>query len=315
MEGAYGALDRSCAGESMKSRLGKGTITALSSLAESARRDDEGMLLSVELDDLYDNPNNIRTHYDETKLLELAESIKAEGIVQPLIACRRPQGGYALIAGHRRKRAAQLAGLSTVPVMVRDAVDEPTVTILALVENDQRDDIGPLERARGYAQWLNQVGNYHGAKKVLCDKVGKPASFVSRHLALLDLPTDVLSLCEDEIVTDAVRLAALGGLDDETRASEIARLRGEPAAQVSVTTTPAATAASAKQDKAKPARKAATPDPNIARLADRMGEVLATKVAIRPGHQGPSGKGTVVLHYDNLEVLEGILAKLGLEPE
>jgi len=307
----------------MSSKISSRSLAALESLGETAH-DDGSLLLDIVLDELHDNPDNPRAHFDEDDIEQLASSIRSEGIIQPLKVRRRAEGGYTILVGHSRKRAAVRAGLERVPAIVKPEDPELSADaarradmITMYSENERRANLGPLELARHIQKLLALAGNAHGAKGALAKELDVPAAYISRYLALLELPDEIQALAAEKVVVDPVRLASLGALDDDTRAGEVARLRGHTSAQAE-DDSKVSTLAVAVADRKKPTaakRERPTADPNIESLERRIADVLATKVTIKPGMQGPAGKGTLVLHYDNLEVLQGLLEKMGIDPE
>jgi len=151
----------------------------------------------IEIDKIKPNPYQPRREFNEGALRELAESIRQYGVLQPLIATRKeveqPDGGltsdYELIAGERRLRASKIAGLSQVPVVIRDDADNAQIKLeLAIIENLQREDLNPIDRARAFAQLVNNFGFKHGQ---VGQKVGRSREYVSNSLRLLAMPEDI----------------------------------------------------------------------------------------------------------------------------
>lgn len=149
-------------------------------------REDRGVL-EVALDRIERNPNQPRTAFDEGQLGELAASIAVHGILQPIVARELADGGYQLIAGERRLRAARMAGLETVPVVIRDAANEETTLELALIENIQRENLNPIETALAYRQLIDHFGLTHES---VARQVGKSRVAVTNALRLLDLASE-----------------------------------------------------------------------------------------------------------------------------
>ena len=157
-----------------------------------------------------------RMRFDDASLRELADSIKANGVVQPLLV-RRRGGRFELIAGERRLRAAKLAGLETVPVVIRDVPDEKLLEI-ALVENIQREDLNPIEEAHAYKGLLEGVGL---TQESLASRIGRDRSYITNYLRLLRLPDDVQQLVQDKALSTG-HARALLGLSETSRQSEVA---------------------------------------------------------------------------------------------
>ncbi len=154
-----------------------------------------------------------RRHFDETALTDLAESIRAQGVVQPVIVRPTPGGGYELLAGERRWRAAQKAGLATIPAVVRDG-DDADALMIALVENVAREDLSPIDEARGYALLLD---DFDLSLAEIGEKVARSKSSISNRIRLLELPDDVIELVEQRELTEGHARAVLSVPDHEER--------------------------------------------------------------------------------------------------
>jgi ParB family transcriptional regulator, chromosome partitioning protein len=159
-----------------------------------------------------------RMRFDDASLRELADSIRANGVVQPLLV-RRKGSRFELIAGERRLRAAKLAGLETVPVVIRDVPDEKLLEI-ALVENIQREDLNPIEEAHAYRSLLEGVGL---TQESLASRIGRDRSYITNHLRLLRLPDDVQNLVQDKVLSTG-HARALLGIPEPSRQSELAAM-------------------------------------------------------------------------------------------
>src|SRR5918996_678006 len=143
----------------------------------------------VELESIMPGPMQPRSHFDEASLQSLAESIRSHGVVQPLVV-RRRDNGFELIAGERRWRAAKLAGLARVPVVVKEVPDESLLEI-ALIENIQRENLNPIEEAQAYKKLIETVGL---TQEALASRVGRDRSYITNYLRLLRLPEDIQQL-------------------------------------------------------------------------------------------------------------------------
>src|ERR1044072_3751571 len=170
--------------------LGRG-LSALISAAPSPQDNEE--LREIETDLIRPGQQQPRTTFDEAKLQELAQSIRASGIIQPLLV-RRRGGFFELVAGERRWRAAQLAGLPRVPAIVRDIPDERLLE-MALVENIQRQELNPIEEAQAYKRLIESLGL---TQEEVAQRVGRDRTFVTNYLRVLKLPTDIQKLIETD---------------------------------------------------------------------------------------------------------------------
>ena len=154
-----------------------------------------------------------RKRLDAESIAELADSIRVQGVVQPVIVRTDPEGGYELIAGERRWRAARLAGLATIPAIVRETDDRESL-MLALVENVAREDLSPIDEARAYSSLMDEFGLSLGD---VCERVGRSKPAVSNRVRLLELPDDVLALVERGQLSEGHARAVLGVPDHEER--------------------------------------------------------------------------------------------------
>ncbi|MCC7484106.1 MAG: ParB/RepB/Spo0J family partition protein [Burkholderiales bacterium] len=238
-----------------------------------------------------------RLRIDEEALAELAESVKAQGVMQPILVRPVGTGRYEIIAGERRWRAARLAGLAAVPVLVRDVPDRQALAI-ALIENIQREDLGPLEEAQGLKRLLEEFGMTHAEA---AEALGRSRAAISNALRLLELAQPVQALLyEGKLDMGHARallgLPALGQID----LARTAAARGLTVREVE------RRVAAALARRAPRAR--AHPDRDVARLEEEISQRLGTTVKIRPA--GRKGSGKLVVHYANLEHLDALLRKL-----
>jgi ParB family transcriptional regulator, chromosome partitioning protein len=240
-------------------------------------------------------------------LTELADSIKAQGVVQPIVVrpLEAPQPGstqrYEIIAGERRWRAAQMAGLSEIPAVIRVIPDEAAIAV-ALIENIQRENLNPLEEARALSRLVSEFGLTH---QETADAVGRSRAGVSNLLRLLELPPEVAELVEKREL-EMGHARALLALSQRRQQSEVALLVAKKGLSVRETEALVrrlqAPAGSAGADSAPAAR-----DPNVERLEQDLAEKLGAKVAIQ---QGSRGRGKLVVSYNSLDELDGILAHI-----
>ena len=242
------------------------------------------------------NPQQPRTLFDEEALASLAASIRAVGVLQPIVV-RTVEDRYVLVAGERRCRAARLAGLTEVPAIIQgEDVDDTGSLTEALIENVQREDLSPLEEAGGYQQLLEDFGLTH---ELVAERVGKSRSAITNTLRLLQLPA-AIQLMVGSGALAAGHARALLGLEDEAYAVHIAERvveEGWSVRQVEDAVRKRSASAMPRPTRAKPPRPAA-----IIELEDRLGERLGTAVQISHGKRG----GKVLIRYGSLDDLERI---------
>jgi ParB family chromosome partitioning protein len=269
--------------------LGRG-LEALLGEAESA----PGEVRKLGVTDLQPGKYQPRSRMDQDSLIHLAESIKTQGIMQPILVRPLDQGKYEIIAGERRWRASQLAGLDEVPVLVRDVPDEAALS-MALIENIQREDLNPLEQAVGIQRLVDEFGMTH---QEAADAVGYSRSAVSNLLRLINLAEPVQELLmEGKIDMGHARaLLSLGKAEQIETGNQIAKK------QLSVRE--AERLVQALQNDPKRERKV---DHDVLRLQDEISTRLGTGVIIS---HGKKGNGRVSIEYSSLEHLDTILQML-----
>jgi len=244
-----------------------------------------------------------RTQMDSTKLDELAESIKAQGVIQPIVVRELAPGQFEIVAGERRWRASQRAGLAEVPVVVRE-LDDRTVIAMALIENIQREDLNPLEEAQSLQRLISEFSLTHAEA---AEAVGRSRAAVSNLLRLLELPPAIRALLEARRL-EMGHARALLTLSPEL-ASKLAHEAAENDWSVREVEHRAQQFAAGKLPvngkKARPGKTA--PQPDIASLETELSESLGTKVTIAHGR---GGKGKLVIAYTDLDTLDGVLERL-----
>jgi ParB family transcriptional regulator, chromosome partitioning protein len=240
-------------------------------------------------------------------LQELADSIKAQGVIQPIVV--RPVGvpgigesqRYEIIAGERRWRAAQMAGLTEIPAVVRRIPDEAAIAV-ALIENIQRENLNPLEEARALERLISEFELTH---QEAADAVGRSRSGVTNLLRLLELAPEVCERVEHREI-EMGHARAIGALSNRKQQVEVATLVAKKGLSVRDTEAlvrrmqaPGATATAQSQEGAR--------DPNVSRLEQELADKLGAKVAIQ---HSTAGKGKLVVTYNSLDELDGILAHI-----
>jgi ParB family chromosome partitioning protein len=283
-------------GRGLDALLGGASKTEETDSAEQVQQDDN--LTSLPVDLIERGRYQPRRDFNPDSLQELADSIAAQGVVQPIVVRPVADGRYEIIAGERRWRASQQAGLDQIPVVIRDVTDQQAMA-MGLIENIQRDDLNPLEEAGALDRLLNEFELTH---QQIAKAVGKSRTTVTNLLRLLDLNADVKRFIEerrlemgharallglkDQAQSDAARQVVAQGLSVRETEKLVRRLQGEDDSGKKRTQT---------EPKA---------DPNVVRLENDLTEKLGARVKLQ---QASGGKGKLVINYNSLDELEGIL--------
>jgi ParB family chromosome partitioning protein len=264
-----------------------------------AGRDADG-LRTVAIEDVHPSAQQPRKQFDDARLDELAASIRVQGIIQPLVVRERAAGGYELIAGERRWRAAQRAGLHEVPAVVRDVAPKRAFE-MALVENLQREDLNPIEEAQGFERLVEEFGY---TQETLAARVGKDRSTVANALRLLRLPESVLGL----VIAGRLSMGHARALLGLEAADAIERLaRRVVARELSVRQVEALVRREREDDGRAPPTPPAAPSASARDLALRLTRALGTRVKVV--EEGP-GKGHLAISYHSLDQLDAVLARI-----
>ena len=276
--------------------LGKGLAVLLGEAPEIPEEDTHlsGKILSIE--SLSPGKFQPRTRFDHATIEALADSIREQGIIQPLLVRPTPNGpaGYEIIAGERRWRAAQRAGLHDIPVVIRD-IDDDSALEMALVENLQRQDLGPMEEAEAFARLIEEFG--HTQEKI-AKSLGKSRSHVANTLRLRSLPAPVREMLDEGVLSAGHARALLGADDPISTGKQVVR-RGLNVRQTE-------TLIRHQQEKAKKfPTVSAEMDPNIRALEGELTNNIGLKVKITPKGNG----GSVHISYRNLDQLDGLLKR------
>ncbi|WP_018144956.1 ParB/RepB/Spo0J family partition protein [Thioalkalivibrio sp. AKL6] len=277
-----------------KRGLGRGLDALLS--GAQAGGDDSDSLEQLPIEQIRRGKYQPRVHMAEAALAELADSIRAQGIVQPVVV-RRLDEGYELIAGERRWRAAQIAGLETVPAVVRDIPDQAAAA-MALIENIQREDLNPLEEAQAIRRL---IGEFEMTHQAAADAVGRSRTAVTNLLRLLELHDTVKDhVNEGRLEMGHARCLLAVPLDDQpgVAATVVKRGLSVRATEQMVKKILAATPEP---------KKDAGPSPEVRQLESRLSDQLGAAVQVRYNRQG---KGRLVIEYNSLDELDGILAHI-----
>jgi ParB family chromosome partitioning protein len=271
--------------------MGRG-LAAILSVSEAGERDGAELReLAVEL--VAPNPDQPRKRFDEDALQALVESVQERGVLQPVLVRPRPGGTYELVAGERRWRAAQLAGLETLPALVQQRDDAQSLEA-ALIENMAREDLNPIEAARAVAALVEELGL---TREEVGRRVGRSRVAVSNLLRLLDLPDEALALVEDGSLTEGHGRALLLA-DDHAQRRRLARAAVQGGWSVRVVEQ-RAREANAPARAARRGRAEVHPDQEAAaaRIAEALGAALGTDVRVRP--RGPGYK--VELAFEDVD--------------
>ena len=262
-----------------------------------------GAPTTLQITDMQAGKYQPRTRMDEGALNELAASIKAQGLLQAIlvrpIASANGKQRYEIIAGERRFRAAQLAGLTEVPVLVKEVDDEATAA-MALIENMQREDLNPLEEAQGIHRLISDFNFTH---EQAANSVGRSRSAVSNLLRLLNLakPVQTMLMAEDIDMGHARALLAVDAATQITLANQIVAKR------LSVRETEKLVVRSTTEQGTQKSRGGKEKSRDIARLEEELSDALATQVAIK---LGAKNRGQLVIDFADLDALDGIIGKL-----
>ena len=282
-----------------KKRLGRGLGSLIGNVDEITRAseaDIESGLTHLPIDKIQRGAYQPRKHFDEEALQELANSISAQGVVQPIVV-RKEGNVYELIAGERRWRASQLAGLETIPAVIKQ-IDTQSAAAIALIENIQREDLNPLEEANALQRLIDDFDLTH---MQVAEAVGRSRVAVSNLLRLLELAEPVKELLNKSLLSMGHARAMLALAEHDQ--PQIARLvvnRG-----LSVRETEALIKKHLAPHKPKP--QVSEADPNIQRLEQQISDNLCAQVKIKTGKKGD---GQLIIHFHNNDELDGILQHL-----
>jgi ParB family transcriptional regulator, chromosome partitioning protein len=295
---------------SKRGGLGRG-LSALIPGAPEAGEASTG-LLEVPANAIAPNPKQPRSRFDDETLKELAASIREVGILQPIVV-RRTGQGYEVVTGERRLRAAKLAGLATVPVVLRDS-DDSDLLREALIENIHREDLNPIELGEAFRQLLDELGL---KQEELADRVGVSRSHIANTIRLLALPFEVQQLLTDEKISAGHARALLALGDQDAIASLSLRVVAEDLSVREIEEivrrfieAPAEPSPKKKSEPSEPT------DPNLAEVEEILSEQLATRVVIRMGRR----RGQVLIDFGSADDLDRIVSEIigsgpGLAPD
>lgn len=284
-----------------KNRLGRGLAALIGDdTSEEAVVQDVRTLRHMPIELLHASPNNPRKHFPDGDLDELARSIKEKGLLQPIVVRPRDGGEYEIVAGERRWRASQRAGVHDIPVLIRELSDGEALEI-ALIENIQRSDLNPLEEARAYGLLLEQ---FSYTQQQLAESVGKSRSHISNTLRLLTLPDSVRQQIETGQLT-AGHARALVATDSPAKLAEQIINFGLSVRETENLARQSSPVKAAKNNRA-------DKDPDTKALERTLSEAVGLKIEI--SHTGTDG-GLLKIAYKTLEQLEDICRRLQTTPQ
>ena len=284
--------------------LGRGLDALLGKPGEVETKNQKQGLTEIPIEQIGPGPFQPRKQIDESQLNELAQSIKAQGVIQPIVVRERAIADshtgvrFEIIAGERRWRATQIAGLENIPAVIRTIADSEAVAV-ALIENIQRENLNPLEEANAFQRLIIE---YEMSHQEVANSVGRARASITNALRLLDLPSSVQELVNKKMLTMG-HARALLSIQDRGMQLEVANLIVEKGLSVRE----AEGLVRKIVDKKKPNQQKTTVDPDIQRLQNDLTNRLGAKVSIK--HK-KSGGGTLSIKYSSLDELEGILSKI-----
>lgn len=256
----------------------------------------------ISIDTISENPHQARTHWDEEKLTELAQSIEANGIVQPIVV-RKVATGYQLIAGERRFRASKMIGRKSIPAFVREASEEQMLE-WALVENIHRADLNPLERAKAYQSYIRQ---FELSQTDAAKRLGENRSVIANHLRLLDLPKSLQSMLQEGQLSFG-HIKAIMSANNRDLIHKLANkaLAGRLSVRELERLVKTCNEGDEKETNNKPPKA-----PHIAELEGHLTHRLGSRVRIETHKKG--NRGRMIIEFNSLDEFDSVLEKLGIQ--
>lgn len=287
----------------MKKHLGKGLEALISEIIPepqipTSEEQIKDKVVSVNINVLVPSKWQPRKKFDEEKLAQLAESIKQSGIIEPLIVSPLGDGKYEIVCGERRWRAAILANLNEVPVIVK-VLDEKQKHLLSLIENLQREDLNPVEEAQAYKSLIEE---YNLTQEELAQLVGKDRSVIANTLRILKLPKEIIGYIEDGLIS-AGHARSLASVNDENLIIELANR----IIQDKLTVRDIENIVKTLKSKKGVRRKIVVELPEVKSLEKELSELLGCKVVIKPLS---NTKGKIIISYNDLDKFDEILKRL-----
>ncbi len=271
-----------------------GNVSASGNIQKEPIRDEKNSIQEIDIIKIIPNPHQPRNNFDQEKLEDLAASIKEHGIIQPITVSFK-EGQFEIIAGERRFEAAKLAGLKTVPVIVKE-VSEQQKLELAIIENIQRHDLNPVEEAKSY---LKLAQDFDLNQEEIASKVGKSRSVVANKIRLLKLPVEIQKALMEGKINEghAKAILAIENPEKQRALFELILKNGMNVRQTEEKT---------KEVSVKTHKRILNIDPEIKEIEDQLSNFLGTKVKISRSKEG----GKIVVDYYSKEELSGLLQKI-----
>jgi ParB family transcriptional regulator, chromosome partitioning protein len=279
-----------------KKALGRGLDALLPAVTRPVAEPDRGDVQELRLDAVVPNRYQPRQQFSEAELVELAQSLKQNGLLQPILVRRKGDGIFELVAGERRLRAARLAGFEKIPALIRNCTDQESM-VLALVENLQRDDLNPMDTARAYHRMVNEFGL---TQEAIAQQVGGDRSSIANMLRLMTLPIEIQEFVELDQLSMGHAKVILGLVTPDAQIQLARRLIKE---QLSVRE---AERLVQHQPQARRGGKRSVRQPVRSDLEERLQKRLGTRVTVEKGRRG----GKIIIHYFSPEELNGVTEKI-----
>jgi ParB family chromosome partitioning protein len=279
-----------------KKALGRGLDALLPTARPAIAESDRGDVQQLRLESIVPNRYQPRQQFSEAELADLAQSLRENGLLQPILVRRKGDGIFELIAGERRLRAAKLAGLEKIPALIRNCTDQESM-VLALVENLQRDDLNPMETARAYHRMVNEFGLTQDA---IAQKVGRDRSSIANMLRLMTLPPDIQEFIESDQLSTGHAKVILGLVAPEAQIQLARRI-----IQGQLSVRDAERLLQRLSEGRRQAKRAVRP-PARSDLEERLQKRLGTRVHIEKGRRG----GKIIIQYFSPDELDGVVEKI-----
>ena len=279
-----------------KKALGRGLDALLPAVTRPVAEPDRGDVQELRLDAVVPNRYQPRQQFSEAELVELAQSLKQNGLLQPILVRRKGDGIFELVAGERRLRAARLAGFEKIPALIRNCTDQESM-VLALVENLQRDDLNPMDTARAYHRMVNEFGL---TQEAIAQQVGGDRSSIANMLRLMTLPIEIQEFVELDQLSMGHAKVILGLVAPDAQIQLARRLIKE---QLSVRE---AERLVQHQPQARRGGERSVRQPVRSDLEERLQKRLGTRVTVEKGRRG----GKIIIHYFSPEELDGVTEKI-----